>query len=130
MIGAIYCDGGLGQAYDFVERLFGTDPQIVLFKCQMLGKARRFDDAKRVAVQAFEQNPTFNTATAVSMAHKRADDRDGAVIALRPEGTASLVRAYLEAGLARATPVAAGDSVILRARIMTPPARRCFSAWV
>lgn len=34
------------------------------------------------------------------------DDRDGAVIALRPEGTASLVRAYLEAGLARATPVA------------------------
>jgi len=34
------------------------------------------------------------------------EDRDGATIALRPEGTASLVRAYLEAGLARATPVA------------------------
>ncbi len=24
VIGAIYCDGGLGQAYDFVERLFGA----------------------------------------------------------------------------------------------------------
>ena len=23
MIGAIYCDGGLGQAYEFVERMFG-----------------------------------------------------------------------------------------------------------
>ncbi|HEY2774452.1 MAG TPA: histidine--tRNA ligase [Candidatus Binatia bacterium] len=34
------------------------------------------------------------------------EDRDGSVIALRPEGTASLVRAYLEAGLARAQPVA------------------------
>jgi histidyl-tRNA synthetase len=34
------------------------------------------------------------------------EDRDGATIALRPEGTASLVRAYLEAGLARAQPVA------------------------
>lgn len=34
------------------------------------------------------------------------EDRDGAVLALRPEGTASLVRAYLEAGLARAQPVA------------------------
>jgi histidyl-tRNA synthetase len=34
------------------------------------------------------------------------EDRDGAGIALRPEGTASLVRAYLEAGLARAQPVA------------------------
>lgn len=33
------------------------------------------------------------------------EDRDGAIIALRPEGTASLVRAYLEAGLARAQPV-------------------------
>ncbi len=33
------------------------------------------------------------------------EDRDGATIALRPEGTASLVRAYLEAGLARAQPV-------------------------
>ncbi len=34
------------------------------------------------------------------------DDRDGTLVALRPEGTASLVRAYLEAGLARALPVA------------------------
>jgi len=34
------------------------------------------------------------------------EDRDGATIALRPEGTASLVRAYLDAGLARAQPVA------------------------
>jgi len=34
------------------------------------------------------------------------EDRDGALVALRPEGTASLVRAYLEAGLARALPVA------------------------
>jgi histidyl-tRNA synthetase len=34
------------------------------------------------------------------------EDRDGSTIALRPEGTASLVRAYLEAGLARAQPVA------------------------
>jgi histidyl-tRNA synthetase len=33
------------------------------------------------------------------------EDRDGATIALRPEGTASLVRAYLEAGLARAVPI-------------------------
>lgn len=34
------------------------------------------------------------------------EDRDGAVVALRPEGTASLVRAYLENGLARSKPVA------------------------
>lgn len=34
------------------------------------------------------------------------DDRDGTVIALRPEGTASVVRAYLEAGLSRAMPIA------------------------
>jgi histidyl-tRNA synthetase len=34
------------------------------------------------------------------------EDRDESVIALRPEGTASVVRAYLEAGLARAMPVA------------------------
>ena len=33
------------------------------------------------------------------------EDRDGATIALRPEGTASLVRAFLEAGLARAQPI-------------------------
>ena len=33
------------------------------------------------------------------------EDRDGSVIALRPEGTASLVRAWLEAGMARAVPV-------------------------
>ena len=34
------------------------------------------------------------------------EDRDGTTIALRPEGTAAVVRAYLEAGLARAMPVA------------------------
>jgi len=34
------------------------------------------------------------------------DDRDGAVVALRPEGTASVVRAYLEAGMSRSTPIA------------------------
>ncbi len=34
------------------------------------------------------------------------EDKGGETIALRPEGTASLVRAYLEAGLARAQPVA------------------------
>jgi histidyl-tRNA synthetase len=34
------------------------------------------------------------------------EDRDGALIALRPEGTASVVRAYLEAGLSRAMPIA------------------------
>lgn len=34
------------------------------------------------------------------------DDRDGTQIALRPEGTASVVRAYLEAGLSRAMPIA------------------------
>jgi len=34
------------------------------------------------------------------------EDRDGAVIALRPEGTASAVRAYIESGLTRALPVA------------------------
>jgi histidyl-tRNA synthetase len=33
-------------------------------------------------------------------------DRDSTVIALRPEGTASLVRAYIENGLTRSTPVA------------------------
>jgi histidyl-tRNA synthetase len=47
------------------------------------------------------------------------EDRDGAIIALRPEGTASLVRAYLEAGLARATPVARlwyGGSMFRRER--------------
>ena len=34
------------------------------------------------------------------------EDRDGALVALRPEGTASVVRAYLEAGLVRSEPVA------------------------
>ena len=34
------------------------------------------------------------------------EDRDGTLVALRPEGTASVVRAYLEAGLDRAQPVA------------------------
>jgi histidyl-tRNA synthetase len=34
------------------------------------------------------------------------EDRDGTLVALRPEGTASVVRAYLEAGLNRAQPVA------------------------
>jgi histidyl-tRNA synthetase len=34
------------------------------------------------------------------------EDRDGTLIALRPEGTASVVRAYLDAGLNRAQPVA------------------------
>jgi len=77
-----YACGQLSRAVEtveMIERLFGSDPRIVLFKCQMLGKARRFDDAKRVSITAFEGNPTFNTATAVAMAHKRAGDRDGAV---------------------------------------------------
>ncbi|RMF22029.1 MAG: histidine--tRNA ligase [Deltaproteobacteria bacterium] len=34
------------------------------------------------------------------------EDRDGTLVALRPEGTASVVRAYVEAGLARSMPVA------------------------
>lgn len=34
------------------------------------------------------------------------EDRDGTLVALRPEGTASVVRAYVEAGLQRAQPVA------------------------
>jgi histidyl-tRNA synthetase len=34
------------------------------------------------------------------------EDRDGTMVALRPEGTASLVRAYLEQGLANAMPIA------------------------
>ncbi len=34
------------------------------------------------------------------------EDRDGTVVALRPEGTASVVRAYVEAGLARSMPIA------------------------
>jgi len=33
------------------------------------------------------------------------EDRDGELVALRPEGTASVVRAYLEAGLARSEPI-------------------------
>lgn len=71
------------EKVELVERLFGSDPHIVLFKCQMLGKARRFEDAKRVSLEAFAQNPAFNTATAVAMAHKRAGDRDGAVVYFR-----------------------------------------------
>jgi histidyl-tRNA synthetase len=34
------------------------------------------------------------------------EDRDGELVALRPEGTASVVRAYLESGMVRAQPVA------------------------
>ena len=34
------------------------------------------------------------------------DDRDGTVVALRPEGTASVVRAYIESGMTRSSPVA------------------------
>lgn len=34
------------------------------------------------------------------------EDRDGELVALRPEGTASVVRAYLESGMVRAEPVA------------------------
>jgi len=34
------------------------------------------------------------------------EDRDGTVVALRPEGTASVVRAYIESGMTRSHPVA------------------------
>jgi histidyl-tRNA synthetase len=34
------------------------------------------------------------------------EDRDGTLVALRPEGTASVVRAYLESGMSRSQPVA------------------------
>ncbi|HYC01567.1 MAG TPA: histidine--tRNA ligase [Candidatus Limnocylindrales bacterium] len=34
------------------------------------------------------------------------EDRDGSIVALRPEGTASVVRAYIEGGLPRSLPVA------------------------
>lgn len=34
------------------------------------------------------------------------EDRDGTLVALRPEGTASVVRAYIESGMTRSSPVA------------------------
>ena len=34
------------------------------------------------------------------------EDRDGTLVALRPEGTASVARAYIESGMTRSSPVA------------------------
>jgi tetratricopeptide (TPR) repeat protein len=66
-------------ALERIEAVLGASDQTVLFKGQMLSKAGRFEEAIAMAVKAAEANPTFRTATAAAMAHKRAGDVEGAV---------------------------------------------------
>jgi tetratricopeptide (TPR) repeat protein len=62
-----------------VEAAHGRDDNLTLIKCQMLSKAGRSKDAIREAEAEAKRNPTFLTATAAAMAHKRAGDIDSAV---------------------------------------------------
>jgi tetratricopeptide (TPR) repeat protein len=66
-------------ALDRIEALLGATDQTVLFKGQMLSKAGRFAEAIAMAEAAAKANPTFRTATAAAMAHKRAGDIEGAI---------------------------------------------------
>jgi|GEM_PF-3498998 len=66
-------------ALDRMEAVLGASDQTVLFKGQMLSKSGRFQEAIAMAEKAAEANPTFRTATAAAMAHKRAGDVEGAV---------------------------------------------------
>lgn len=62
-----------------IETVLGRDENLTLVKCQMLSKAGRSADAIREAEAEATRNPTFLTATAAAMAHKRAGDVDRAV---------------------------------------------------
>lgn len=66
-------------ALDRIEAVLGPSDQTVLFKGQMLSKSGRFQEAIAMAEKAAEANPSFKTATAAAMAHKRAGDVEGAV---------------------------------------------------
>jgi tetratricopeptide (TPR) repeat protein len=66
-------------ALELVERVAGGDEMTVLFKGQMLSKAGRFGDAIKMAEREAEKNPTFRTATAAAMAHKRNGNTEKAV---------------------------------------------------
>jgi tetratricopeptide (TPR) repeat protein len=77
-----WCRSQLARAIAALERIeavLGATDQTVLFKGQMLSKSGRFKEAIEMAVKAAEANPTFRTATAAAMAHKRAGDVEGAV---------------------------------------------------
>jgi tetratricopeptide (TPR) repeat protein len=77
-----WCRAQLARAIvglERIESILGATDQTVLFKGQMLSKSGRFMEAIAMAVQAAEANPTFRTATAAAMAHKRAGDIEGAV---------------------------------------------------
>ena len=66
-------------AMERVEAVLGASDQTVLFRGQILSKSGRLQEAIAMAERAAETNPTFNSATAAAMAHKRAGDIEGAV---------------------------------------------------
>jgi tetratricopeptide (TPR) repeat protein len=66
-------------ALERFEAILGPSGHTIVFKGQMLSKAGRFAEAISVAEGAARADPTFNTAIAAAMAHKRAGDFDGAV---------------------------------------------------
>jgi tetratricopeptide (TPR) repeat protein len=72
----------LGRAIAALERIEavgGADDFTVLFKGQMLARAGRFAEAVTLTERAAEAGPSFKTATAAAMAHKRAGDVENAV---------------------------------------------------
>jgi tetratricopeptide (TPR) repeat protein len=82
-------DWGRGQlnraiaALERVEALTGASDMGVVFKGQMLSKAGRFAEAIKMAEREAEANPTFRTATAAGMAHKRNGDIEAAIVWFR-----------------------------------------------
>jgi tetratricopeptide (TPR) repeat protein len=72
----------LGRALTALERIeavLGASDQTVLFKGQVLSKAGRFAEAITMAEEAARARPSFSTATAAAMAHKRAGDIEGSI---------------------------------------------------
>ncbi len=67
------------EALDRVEAVSGPNDRSVLFRGQMLSKAGRFAEAIAMAEKAAEANPTFRSATAAGMAHKRNGDLEAAI---------------------------------------------------
>ena len=66
-------------ALECIESVTGASDVGIVFKGRMLSKAGRLGDAIAMAEREAEENPTFHTATAAAMAHKRNCDIDAAV---------------------------------------------------
>lgn len=67
------------EALETVEAVLGADERTTLLKGQMLGKAGRFAEAVALTEGTATATPTFRTATAAAMAHKRAGAAEDAV---------------------------------------------------